>query len=446
MSEIMSNKLYDKNLREILKGGVISFVIKTMGVMSGYVFTLLITRKYGAQVMGIFTLVVTILNVFVVIGRLGLDTALLKFIAEFASQNKSDSIKETYMHALRLIIPSSILISLILYLLSPYIAEYVFNKPYLQPYFKMISFAILPMVVIYINSESLRALKEIKYYAFLQDLAISLFASIILAVSLLFLPGVHAPFIAYITSVIGVSILSVLIWLRKSKIISVTYTKSIQLKSLLDVSLPMLVTGSLILVIWWTDKIMLGIFRSDAELGIYNVAVKVSSLITICLMAINSIAAPKIAELYSTGDIEGLKRIAQQSTKLMFWSSFPFLIIFFLFPSFILGFFGEEFKAGTLALLFLSLGQFINTISGPVAYILLMTGKQKTFRNIMLIAVFANIPLNLMLIPAYGMNGAAFVSMLSLGMINLLPLAAIKYYYGFYTFSFRIIFNFRKQS
>ena len=61
-------------------------------------------------------------------------------------------------------------------------------------------------------------------------------------------------------------------------------------------------------------------------------------------MSINSIASPKFAEMFAKNDMEGLKKVVHQSTKMIFWTSVPLVIIFFIFPEFFLGLFGEEFK------------------------------------------------------------------------------------------------------
>jgi len=165
---------------------------------------------------------------------------------------------------------------------------------------------------------------------------------------------------------------------------------------------------------------MLGMFRSTQEVGVYNVALRISMMTSITLMAINTIAAPKFAELWGKGDIKGLAKVAQQSTKLIFWTSFPILLLFLIFPSFILGIFGEEFKSGTLALVILALGQFLNAISGSVGYILMMTGHQRFHQNTILLGTFWNIVLNYVLIPKYGITGAAFASATSMVFWNIL--------------------------
>jgi len=138
------------------------------------------------------------------------------------------------------------------------------------------------------------------------------------------------------------------------------------------------------------------------------------------LVAVNVIAAPKFAEFWGKRDKKGLAKKAQQSTKLVFWSSLPVLLAFLIFPSFVLGIFGAEFKTGYTALIMVTVGQFINSISGSVGYILEMTGHQLFSQNGMIASVVLNIILNLLLVPKYGINGAAFASMVTLIFWNIL--------------------------
>ena len=95
----------------------------------------------------------------------------------------------------------------------------------------------------------------------------------------------------------------------------------------------------------WTDKLMLGILDSpdvisglstnSAQIGVYHTAFKLSMFATIGLMAVKSIASPKFAELYKQREFKLLKKVTQQSTKLIFWTTLPLVALFiFLFGKF----------------------------------------------------------------------------------------------------------------
>ncbi|RZD17751.1 MAG: flippase [Candidatus Acididesulfobacter diazotrophicus] len=428
----------DLHLKELLKGSSISFAFKIIGMGFGYIFTILLTRNYGTKVMGIYALSLVVLQVGTIIGRLGMDTAVLRFVAEYNSQNKKDIVNEIYKKIIKLVIPISLAISIAIFFLSPYISHYFFHKNYLSNYFRIIAIGIVPYVLFIINSESLRGLKKIKEYAFLQNMGISFVASIMLGLSLFIVKNNYIPVTIYIISMFLMSLLSFFLWFKKFNLSSnINISEPLKLslnpdnlslgnksheisyKNILSISTPMLISGSLSFFLGLIDIIILGIFKTSAEVGIYSVAIKLSSIVVLSLLTINTIAAPKFAEFWVKGDKKGLLKIARQSTKIVFWVSFPILLLMVIFSNYILGFFGQGFRMGEIALIMLTLGQFINAISGSVGYILEMTGFQIFTQNIMIASVIINIILNLLLVPKYGIDGAAFASMITLIFWNL---------------------------
>jgi len=80
---------------------------------------------------------------------------------------------------------------------------------------------------------------------------------------------------------------------------------------------------------------------------------------------------------------------------------------------------GQEFAIAKTTLLILLVGQVVNVMSGSVGFILQMTGKEKIYQNILLLALVCNIVLNILLIPKFGIEGAAIASTFSLLFWNL---------------------------
>ena len=420
----------DNLLKDIFSYSLITFLFKISGLFLGYVFTLFISRKFGTYSMGVFSLATAILNILSVIGRFGFDTALLKFVAEYSAKKRMDLVKVVYIRIIKIVVPFCILLSLLLFFFSPYITKYYFGKDYFSIILKIISFVILPMVLIFINSESLRGLKKIKEYAFIQNMAIYFIATIMLGLSFLVTRHENVPIIVYCISIVFVFVVSEIIWLKHSRINNMSYkSDSVKLKTILDISIPMMFISYFAQVIMLADIILLGIFRTEHEVGIYAVAVRIAMVLFLPLFAIGGIAAPKIAECHAINDRCGFVNTIKYSAKMMFWSSSPIAILIFIFPSFILGIFGEEFKAGHTALLVLTLGHYLNTIMGSAGFVLQMSGKEKIFRNILLITSLINIALNFILIPKYGLNGAAFTSMVSMVFLSISSVIFVKYYF-----------------
>jgi O-antigen/teichoic acid export membrane protein len=104
----------------------------------------------------------------------------------------------------------------------------------------------------------------------------------------------------------------------------------------------------------------------------------------------------------------------------------------------LLSLFGQEFVIAKTTLLILLIGQAVNAMSGSVGLILQMTGKEKVYQNILLIALVFNIMLNLFLIPKFGIEGAAIASAFSFLFWNL---SSVLYIYKRYKVSTLVTFK-----
>jgi len=191
-----------------------------------------------------------------------------------------------------------------------------------------------------------------------------------------------------------------------------------------------MLTGSMIFIMGWTDNIILGIFRSSEEVGMYDAAFRLSTLSAIVLFAINAIQAPVFSELYHKKEMGRLQQIIIKSNRLLFFTSLPLTLILCFFPDMILGFLGEGFRGAWLALIILSIGNFVSSISGSIGILLQMSGHQKQYNNIITSTAISSIALNFVLIPKYGLLGAAITSSIAKIIQNLLSVAYAKKYLG----------------
>jgi len=435
MKSKLKKALKDQDFSELLKGSGISFILRFGGLAVGYLLTLVIANLFGAKGLGDYVLAVTILRLFTLLAKLGLDTTSIRFIASFASQNKWSSIFRFRKQVVIILSFSTVIASLFMYFLAEPIADLI-NTNY--KYIKLNAFLVLPLSFFMLHYESLRGLKRIAEFSFFYVMSQALFTVVSLLIIYQFTTTSDVPIYAYFVSVIIVSILSFLSFKYSVKKLSDGQESAdLEIRSyenLLKISIPLMFAQSVQFIMAWTDKLMLGSMSTSEEVGIYHTAFKLSMFAAVALMSINSIASPKFAEMYAKNDMKGLRKIVRQSTKMIFWTSVPLVIIFFMFPEFLLGLFGEEFKVGVNAFILLSCGKLFSSFSGSVGNILQMTGNQNILAKILLFAAILNIVLNLYLIPKYGIDGAALASVISIVVWNSGMILAVKKKLGFYTF------------
>jgi len=424
----------DSKFKEVLHGSFYSLSAKIFSTLLGLFSSIIIARYYGAKVMGLLALVMTIISISELFSTIGLSTAILRLIPEYKEKfSKSISLK-LYKKILNIVLVSSIVVALFILGFSNIIAIDIFHKNELLPFLSLIAIVIIFDTIKQINISTIRALKIIKVYVLFEFLPKLFSLSFLLILTFLFYDKNNP---IYVALAIPILIFLLTVYYLNTYILSnddsnISYHD--KLPSSLDIvklSLPMFLTSGLSLIIAQTDIVMIGIFKNTELVGIYNVSFSLAMLTNFILNSVNMMAAPKFAELYHANKMEELKYVAQKSSKLMFFATLPIVIILLVFGKFILNIYGEVFTDGYLVLVFLIIGQFINAASGSVGYLLNMTGYQKEFRNIILIAASMNIILNFILLPKYGINGAAFASLCSVAFWNIVSILYIKRKFGF---------------
>ena len=90
-----------------------------------------------------------------------------------------------------------------------------------------------------------------------------------------------------------------------------------------------------------------------------------------------------------------------------------------LLSGFLMGLFGSEFRSGADVLVILAVGQFINSATGLVGLMLIMSHNESKLLQAAAIAAVVNAGLNLWLIPRYGLTGAAWASLIAVATLNI---------------------------
>lgn len=160
-------------------------------------------------------------------------------------------------------------------------------------------------------------------------------------------------------------------------------------------------------IVSYADVVMLGSMLGAASAGVYRAASQLANLIALPLTAVQLALAPIIASLYAKRDLYGLQTQATRAAAIILAMSLPVFLVLIAFGDRILLLFGEEFPTGYQSLAILSGGYLVNAAMGPSGYLLIMTKHEHaaalTFAGSAAISIIGN----LVLIPKWGINGAA---------------------------------------
>ncbi len=189
-------------------------------------------------------------------------------------------------------------------------------------------------------------------------------------------------------------------------------------------AIPFALTEGLIVLNVQVDSLMLGALDSAEAVAYYSVTQRLTMLITLPLVSVGVALAPHIAGLHAAGQHHDLQRAITGSTRLALALALPVTLAFIVAGTFFLGLFGAEFRVARTALVIFSLGQLATVATGPVGPLLLMTGHERAATLTTGLGVALHIALNALLIPTWGIEGAAVAGGISVAAVSL-TLAAL---------------------
>jgi len=176
-----------------------------------------------------------------------------------------------------------------------------------------------------------------------------------------------------------------------------------------------------------TDTLLLGLLRSSEEVGVYQIALRLSSLLLVFLGASNWVLAPWFARFHAREERERFQSVVTRSSRIVFLVTLSIFGILVVVGEPLLGlFFGQTFEAAYPLMLILGVGHLVNVASGPVVNLLAMSGGQKELAWGVGICTLANLVLCGVLIPQYGTTGAAISVAMVTSVYNLLLAMIVK--------------------
>jgi O-antigen/teichoic acid export membrane protein len=393
-----NTRVIDESLQKVAKGTGIVLIGTLLATSFGFISRLLIARQWTQSDFGIFSLALSILSIFAVISVLGLNQGVIRSISYTRGKKEWKKIPEFISVSILISITTSIISGVILFFLSDVIAEHLFHEPALILPLRIFSIALPFFMLIDMIVAIYRGFDEVKPTVYFQQILITLLFPVLLIAVLIFdLPFINVFYMYVISLVITCISLLIYVIIRIPSLKSY-FAKTIPkptAKELLIFSFPLLVTAMLQMIIYSTDTLMLG------------------GLLLIYM--------PVIAGLYAKNLIDEMRRSFSILTKWICFATTPLFLIFFLFTEPIVELlFGSSYIPASTVLRIISLGFIINNFLGPNGSTLIAMGKSKFIMFATLASAGINVGLNCILIPSYGIEGAAIASAATLVSINLI--------------------------
>jgi len=165
-------------------------------------------------------------------------------------------------------------------------------------------------------------------------------------------------------------------------------------------------------------NLVLSASRSVNLAALFTAALRFTEVANALFKAIGIALAPMVSDIHGANQRDHLARLYKAASRWMFAIGTPAFLIQVLFGHWLLSLFGEEFTAAYAALVTLAIGQMVNYASGVTVDIIRMIGRSGLMLANTVFDVTSYVLLNLILIPRYGLEGAALAAAIQLASSN----------------------------
>lgn len=430
----------DTHLREVLQAASSAFLLRLLGTLLGFVVSVIVARLLGAEGSGVYYLAASVVVIAATIGQMGFENTVIRFVASHAAVGEWRTVRFVYRTAITTVALASLVVSLLIFSGAGWMARDLFGKPGMEVPLILMAAAVVPFSLSMIQSDALRGLKQIPASQLVRSVLPPL-ASLILIYPFALLWQANGAIAAYLVAALVAAGAGWFFWSQAFNESAGTVAGgdvAITLRPLFQSSWPLFGVTLTGIAIQQVATILLGVWSSSEDVGIFNVASRVSSLLLFPLMAMTCILAPKFAAMHRHGQREELIRLVRRSSTMLMMFAAPAVIVMFAAAERVMGIFGSDFVAGAWPLRLLLLGVLVNVSTGAMGELLVMTGNEKLTRDLNVMGALSIVVLCLLLIPPYGDVGAAIAVGAGYTFLNLLMALMVKRRLGFWPVGFRL--------
>jgi O-antigen/teichoic acid export membrane protein len=173
------------------------------------------------------------------------------------------------------------------------------------------------------------------------------------------------------------------------------------------------------------DIVLVGILRGPVDAAIYTAATRFLVVGQLGNIAISQAAQPQFTELFAMGARDRVNAIYRATTAWVIVLLWPLYLLILVNGRQFLAIFGRTYAAGTTVLIILGISMLLSSACGQVDVVLITAGRSSWSLVNGLIAMVVNVTLDLLLIPRYGITGAAVAWAVAIAVANLMPLIQI---------------------
>lgn len=414
IGEAISSRLGDAHLAGVVRGAAFVMGIRVAGAAIALLSQVLLARWMGAFEYGIFAYVWVWVVILGIVVPMGFGTSVLRFVPEYRTKERwrrlAGVLRASTFVVLALGVATALTGVALLWLLRDHIESYYF-LPLVVALICVPAFALTDW-----QEGAARAFGWVNL-AYIPSYIVRPLAIVIVAGGIVLFTG-GATGLQVTIGALAATLLTMLaqrLFLSRRVARAVPAARPVfHLRHWIALSVPLVLVEGLFLLLVNTDIVLLGYFVDPDQIGVYFAATRIANLMAFICFSLSALAVPKFAELHGAGKRDELQTFVHGVIQWIFWPTLAAGVFLLLIGQFALNLFGDGFDAGYPLLWLLMLGFLARASTGPTEYLLNMTGNQNAVAWTYGAAAIGNVLLNIALVPAFGLMGAAAATAISI--------------------------------
>ena len=428
-------------LPRIAKGATVNLFGTLARTVLAYGYTVFLARMLQVSQLGYYFLIVTLVNIVGLAGVVGLDLGVVRYISLYAGEERFEMARRTLAVALFLAVPVDILLMIVLIVLAPSVAGRLMGSdPAAVTALRIFAISIPFWAAAKIFNATKQGLHWMRYQVYSRDAGGQLSKFLLTIAFLTAGAGLAGVVWANVAALVIATLLSMVFAFRvlphgDGKAAASADGPSAAAR-LLRYSFPLAFSNILGMVLVWIDILMIGYLGTSTEVGYYGAALRVGVASSALFLAFAAVFTPVISDLYNKRQGVELNSLYKTVTRWVFIFTLPLVLLQLLFADPIMKLFGGGFTAGSTALMILAVSQLINAVAGPAGYMVLMSGRSRLELLNIIVSLTVDIFVCFVLIPPYGLFGAAIANASATAVINLMRAAEVWLLMGAHAYDF----------
>ena len=430
--------LIQHSITKIAKSSLIIFITLGIAYALALIARIILANYLGPDDFGIFTLGLTIIGLLGIFSTFSLPVGVTRNISFHYHKRNVEQIRGIILSALTLTFIFSIFTTIITILISQYISNF-YNQQKLNEILLLLAISIPFTAILTILGSIFQGFEQTKENAVFKNLVPNILRILSYLTVIYLSYGLIGITLAYTLAIIIPALAFCVFFITKiPKIIHWTWKGTKEYGLLLKFSTPLFIANYIWNISSQIILLLIGYYYSPNEIGIFTTAILFPSIFVFIIESTNFLYLPIFSTLFSKNQFYEMNRTFQIITKWLILLGIPLVTLFIIYPNQLINsIFETSYSSGANVLIIMTLGSFFSLIQSTSQGSLIAMGKTRLCMYFSSIATLLGIILGILLIPLYGINGAAIA-------LTIQYFTAMSLYLGSY-YSTQKIHPFSKQ-